>query len=427
MARLTILLLTLTLLGGCQLFELERQMQAAHAELVLVPGHLRASAANRPALVALLGAQGTLVGYRIVAPGESFYFNVAPGRYQLLAFDDGNGNFILDADEPRHWQPQAQSVPLAIQPDAATREHLMQHNPLSLAIDDLAPAPTLDLSLAVLYREHPRLRSNYLQQVSLDDPRFAPAQVSLGAWQPLTFIREIGYGFYLLAPWDARKEPIFLVHGINSSPDVWRELVDSFDPQRFQLVLFHYPSGVPLNNSAYMLSEGIRDIQLRHAPKRFHVFAHSMGGLVARRAVQLLASSDATARQCLFFTLSTPWGGHPSAATGIAHAPVVAPVWRDMAPGSPFLQALFATPLPPHIDQWQLVSYGNNSRLITQPNDGVVPLASELREVAQDEANHLYLLTDSHTSILRSSRSKELIRRALDSLREDGCQPPTGP
>lgn len=422
MARLTILLLTLALLGGCQLFELDRQMQAARQELVLVPGHLRASAANRPALIALLDAQDKPVAYRIVAPGESFYFNVAPASYQLLAFDDGNGNFILDTDEPRHWQPQARSVPLAIQPDASTRERLMQHNPLSLAIDDLAPAPALDLSLAVLYREHPRLRSNYLQQVDLDDPRFAPPQVSLGAWQPLTFIREIGYGFYLLAPWDAQKEPVFLVHGINSSPDVWRELVDSFDPQRFQLVLFHYPSGVPLNNSAYMLSEGIRDIQLRHAPKRFHVFAHSMGGLVARRAVQLLASSDATTRQCLFFTLSTPWGGHPSAATGIAHAPVVVPVWRDMAPGSPFLQALFATPLPAHIDQWQLVSYGNNSRLITQPNDGVVPLASELRAVAQDEANHLYLLTDSHTGILRSSRSKELVRRALDSLGEEGCR-----
>lgn len=285
MARLTILLFTLALLGGCQLFELERQMQAARQELVLVPGHLRASAANRPALIALLDAQDKPVAYRIVAPGESFYFNVAPASYQLLAFDDGNGNFILDTDEPRHWQPQARSVPLATQPDASTRERLMQHNPLSLASDDLAPAPALDLSMAVLYREHPRLRSNYLQQVDLDDPRFAPPQVSLGAWQPLTFIREIGYGFYLLAPWDAQKEPVFLVHGINSSPDVWRELVDSFDPQRFQLVLFHYPSGVPLNNSAYMLSEGIRDIQLRHAEALPRVRPqHGRAGGTARRA-----------------------------------------------------------------------------------------------------------------------------------------------
>ena len=121
-----------------------------------------------------------------------------------------------------------------------------------------------------------------------------------------------------------------------------------------------------------MLSVAIRDLQLRHTPPRLHVFAPSMGGLVARRAVQLLSTDD-NQRLCLFITLSTPWDGHPSAASGVRDVPLDIPVWRDMAPGSPYLQRLFATPLPVHMRQWLLVSYAGNTRMLPNPNDGTGP------------------------------------------------------
>lgn len=416
------MLLAILLLAssGCSLLKLDEEMQQARQELLLIPGQLQASDSGRSALVALLDAQGKLVNYRIAAPGEVFYFTEAPATYQLLAFDDRNGNFIIDHDEPRHWLPKAQGAPISVQPEPEERARLGRLNPLRLAATDLKPAPALDLSLKVLYQEQPRLQSNYLQPVSFDDPRFNDKNVQLGAWQPLTFMRELGYGLYLLAPWDENKEPIILVHGINSSPRVWQELAASLDLQRYQLVLYHFPSGLPLNNSAYMLSVGIRDLQLRHAPQRMHVFAHSMGGLVARRAVQLLSADDGQ-KLCLFITLSTPWDGHPSAASG-ADVPLDIPVWRDMAPGSSYLQSLFATPLPTHMRQWLLVSYGGNTRMLAEPNDGVVPLASELRAAAQDEAERLYLLDETHTSILNNPRSTALLERALDSLPTQGCK-----
>lgn len=423
MAGLRMLLLILLLASsGCSLLELDQEMQQARQELLLVAGQLQTSDSGRSALVTLLDQQGKLVAYRIAAPGESFYFTEAPATYQLLAFDDRNGNFILDRDEPRHWLPRVQGATLSVQPEPAERERFSRLNPLHLTASDLGPAPPLDLSLDLLYREQPRLQRNYLQPVRFDDPRFDEEQVHLGAWQPLTFMRELGYGLYLLAPWDEDKEPIFLVHGINASPRVWQELAASLDLQRFQLVLFHYPSGLPLSNSAYMLSLGLRDVQLRHAPQRVHVFAHSMGGLVARRALQLLNKNESR-QLCLFITLATPWGGHPAAATGLQQVPLEIPVWKDMAPGSRYLQTLFASPLPAHIRQWLLVSYGGNKRLLTEPNDGVVPLASELRTAAQDEAEQLYLLDESHTGILRSARSGELLGRALGSLPVQGCQP----
>lgn len=426
MTGLRMLLVVASLISsGCSLFKLDEEMQQARQELLLIAGQLQSSASGRSALVALLNAQGELVNYRIAAPGEMFYFTEAPAAYQLLAFDDRNGNFILDPDEPRHWRAKVQSAPLSVQPQPEERARLSQLNPLHLATSDLQPAPALDLSLKVLYREQPRLQSNYLQTVSFDDPRFGDSNVQLGAWQPLSFMRELGYGLYLLAPWDENKEPIILVHGINSSPRAWQELAARLDLERFQLVLFHYPSGLPLNNSAYMLSLGIRDLQLRHSPQRMHLVAHSMGGLVARRAIQVLSKND-NQRLCLLITLSTPWAGHPSAASGVQNVPLEIPVWRDMEPGSRYLQSLFATPLPRHMRQWLLVSYGGNKHMLAEPNDGVVPLASELRSIAQDEAERLYMLDETHTSILNSNRSVELLERALFSLPTQGCAPTGG-
>ena len=129
----------------------------------------------------------------------------------------------------------------------------------------------------------------------------------------------------------------------------------------------------------------------------------------------------AKAALCLLLTLATPWGGHPSAATGAARVPLDVPVWRDMAPGSAFLQQLFATPLPAHVRQWQLVAYAGNSRMIAEPNDGSVPLASQLLPAAQDETERLYLVEENHTGIMRSPRSQALLRRALASLPAEGC------
>mgnify|MGYP002135641960 CR=1 FL=1 len=122
------------------------------------------------------------------------------------------------------------------------------------AADD-TPLPELDLGLERLYRDLPKVRHNYLRVVDFDDPRFSAQRTAQGAWQPLDFLSEVGYGLYVLEPWSPDKEPIVLLHGINDSPRVWRELAAGIDRTRYQLLLFHYPSGMPLNNSAYLLSE----------------------------------------------------------------------------------------------------------------------------------------------------------------------------
>lgn len=413
-----LLLALLMPLSACNLLHLGKQMQQVERDLMLVPGRLHS---DQTALVVLLDENGEALGYRVVAPGALFYFSVERGDYQLLAFVDSNINFRLDPGEPRHWRAPAQTVAMRLQPSAEQRAAFTEHNVLSPQPDTGVEVPAADLSLGRLYREHPRLRHNYLQVVDFDDPRFDQTRIQQGAWRPLDFIREIGYGLYLLRPWQDDLEPVILIHGINDSPRSWRELAAAIDPQRFQVLLYQYPSGSPLTNNAYLLSEALRDLQLRYAPKRLHLVAHSMGGLVARRTAQLLRPGAGDQRLCLLLTLATPWGGHPSAATGAARVPVDVPVWRDMAPGSPFLRELFADPLPTHIRQWQLVAYAGNNRMIVEPNDGSVPLASQLLPAAQDETDRLYLVEENHTGIMRSARSQALLRRALASLPETGC------
>ena len=94
MARPLLTLLLALLLGGCQLWTLDRQVKMAQRSMVLIPGQLQTTAAQ-PALVALY-AEGNLLAYRSVRPGGFFYFSMAAGDYSLLAFEDRNGNLRLD-------------------------------------------------------------------------------------------------------------------------------------------------------------------------------------------------------------------------------------------------------------------------------------------------------------------------------------------
>ena len=171
MVRPLLTLLLALLLGGCQLWALDRQVKMAQRSMVLIPGQLQATAAQ-PALVALY-AEGNLLAYRSVRPGGFFYFSMAAGDYSLLAFEDRNGNLRLDPDEPRHWQAQARTAPLQLQPSEEQRSALGQLNVLQPQAADDTPLPELDLGLERLYRDLPKVRHNYLRVVDFDDPRFS--------------------------------------------------------------------------------------------------------------------------------------------------------------------------------------------------------------------------------------------------------------
>src|SRR5699024_9638756 len=139
-------------------------------------------------------------------------------------------------------------------------------------------------------------------------------------------------------------------------------------------------SGLRIDEVVWHLDRIMRELEQRHGIARYHVVAHSMGGLVARAWLRKRASNDRRARIVSFVSLSTPWLGYPSARRGVDHSPVVVPVWRDMASGSEFLAGLFdadqatAGQPPLHL----LFSYDQSGWLHSEAGDGVATLTSML-------------------------------------------------
>ncbi len=104
-------------------------------------------------------------------------------------------------------------------------------------------------------------------------------------------------GLYFLQPYDPDKIPLVMVHGLKSSPDAFRYLINDLSPEpwfreKYQIWLFNYPTGNPwlytgirfreyMNNAVkYARSQG-PDANL----DRMVIVAHSMGGLITRSSV----------------------------------------------------------------------------------------------------------------------------------------------
>lgn len=104
-------------------------------------------------------------------------------------------------------------------------------------------------------------------------------------------------GLYFLEPYDPEKIPLVLVHGLVSSPDAFKNIVNNLAPepwirQNYQIWLYNYPTGNPWPYSAMNFREKLREAiayaHVRGGPAklgRMVIVAHSMGGLVSRSSV----------------------------------------------------------------------------------------------------------------------------------------------
>jgi pimeloyl-ACP methyl ester carboxylesterase len=95
----------------------------------------------------------------------------------------------------------------------------------------------------------------------------------------------------LLEPYDPQRIPILLVHGLNSHPRMWKDIINDLraDPKlrgRYQFMLFYYPTGWPISYSSMRLREELAALDnLIGRPKKMVVVGHSMGGLLSRMQV----------------------------------------------------------------------------------------------------------------------------------------------
>jgi pimeloyl-ACP methyl ester carboxylesterase len=217
----------------------------------------------------------------------------------------------------------------------------------------------------------------------------------------------------MLEPYSQSKTPVVFVHGINGAPSEFEFLLRHLDRSRFQPWVYTYETGEHLDKSADQLHEDITALQSRYRFERLALVAHSMGGLVCRGFILRNARSSSALSIPLFLSISAPWNGHAAANVGVRFSPVVVDVWRDMAPGSDYLNGLFSTALP----------HDTRHYLVFTWNDRKVSLASQLSAPAQREALRMFGFDNTHTGVLRDPAVASLLNELLDATFD--LPPPT--
>ncbi len=98
-------------------------------------------------------------------------------------------------------------------------------------------------------------------------------------------------GLYMLQPYDPDRIPLVFVHGLISTPRMWRNVINEIetDPElrrRYQCWVFAYPTGNPPLYSALRLREELVKVQQRYPnSKEMVLVGHSMGGILSRAQV----------------------------------------------------------------------------------------------------------------------------------------------
>ncbi len=104
-------------------------------------------------------------------------------------------------------------------------------------------------------------------------------------------------GLYFLQTYDPEKIPVVMVHGLVSSPDAYRHIINDLSPEpwfreHYQIWLYNYPTGTPWLYNAMrfrqIMGEAANFARSKGSDenlKKMVILSHSMGGLLTRAAI----------------------------------------------------------------------------------------------------------------------------------------------
>ena len=416
-----LLLLAAVLVSGCVFFDVKQQQEKLQAACTIKGTARSMHEGDRAIVVVLLrrsegerAVTGTweIASHFVMESAGRFAFTVSGGKgtYTVGAFDDADRDLVLEPGES-----------FVADKDAVTCKPGARFEDLVLNIPAKAEqrSGTLDVS-SIQPRNLKEQASSILGEMtavgeltSLKEDFFKQEVAESGLWRPFDFLVDGYAGIWFLEAYDPNRVPVLFVHGINGTPASFEYLIGNLDRKRFQAWVYYYPSGLHLGIIADHLAQTMTKLQVRYSVPSFAVVAHSMGGLVSRGFVLRHAESSRNSSIPLFVTISTPWGGHKAAETGVNTAPAVVDVWRDMVPGSDYQQSVFAHPLPSGMQHHMVFTFQRNRMSFGESDDHGVSVASQLIGPAQSNAVRVYGFDDTHVGVLRNPDVSKLLNDLL--------------
>jgi pimeloyl-ACP methyl ester carboxylesterase len=398
------LLVGVALLPACTLLNLREESKLLQ-QVTEISGTIEGQTApGKPIVVVLLAIDpakpdrpDAVMARTILLKPGNFKFFAGSGIYRVSAFVDLNENASYQINEPAGWHDEPKLLRLADGQRIADVRVVLRS---SEQVKSLYPEVG-DPTITEVTDYSNRFKTGAI--TSLDNQKFSQENGVMSFWEPLRFLGLDIAGLYFLENYDPRKTPVLFIHGAGGNPGEWRLIIEKLDRQRFQPWVLFYPSGLRLDVNRQWVSNALAKLQQQYQPTRIHIVAHSMGGLLAGGIVTRLEESGHGDLLGTLVTLSTPWGGHELAATGVSNSPAVVPAWFDMVPGSRYQQLIFAAPWPKHLTYHLIFSHRGGYNVMSGGNtDGVVSFDSQLSSPAQERAASIRGFAEDHTSILAS-------------------------
>lgn len=116
-----------------------------------------------------------------------------------------------------------------------------------------------------------------------------------------------GTGLHVPASFDSTKHTCLTIHGFNSNSSSFDPFASRCREANIQVIAFDYPSSVSILSAAKRLASELRDLGKKYPRLRLAVVAHSLGGLVARAALELVEPRPSCVTDVFF--LGTPQHG----------------------------------------------------------------------------------------------------------------------
>lgn len=309
----------------------------------------------------------------------------------IFVFEDQNLDFTYQLGEPSYLFEQ----------NALVNNSVFIHSDNKKiggisTLDGLAVEPYLEL----------KIREDRVGAiVTLDDPVFSRRAKEMGMWQPLQFVENDYGGIFFLEAYDPAKIPVLFIHGMGGSGQDFEEMIAFLDRDKYQPWLVNYPSSLSLTFLAHSVASLMKQLNEQYQYRPIHIVAHSMGGVLTQRYLNVCSVGNRCHSIQSFTSIASPFGGVPSAESGVKYSPVAMPSWTGLMPNGHAIKNLFPTDKnglrPPHL---LIFGYNKGAGDIGASSDGTILLSSQLRQEAQQQAEVIYGFNYSHSDILKQQQ-----------------------